>query len=120
MIVYRPNPLTTSAKPPFSKIENTRIGIWFSRASEIAVRNPQPAILLITGTEDDPAFPLQAQRLQAELRQQYRDPQRAGLTSIPGMKHAFAAEPGIEPAPQTREAKLVDAAVADWFSRYLR
>ena len=93
---------------------------FVSRASEIAASNPQPAILLITGAEDDPAFPLQAQRLQAELRQQYRDPQRVGLTSIPGMKHAFAAEPGIEPAPQTGEAKLVDAAVTDWFSRYLR
>ncbi len=33
------------------------------------------------------------------------------------MGHAFAAEPGIEPAPQTAEAKLVDAAVTDWFSR---
>jgi hypothetical protein len=29
------------------------------------------------------------------------------------MKHAFAAEPGTEPAPQTAEAKLVDAAVTD-------
>ncbi len=93
---------------------------FVSRAGEIAASNPQPAILLITGAEDDPAFPLQARRLQAELRQRYRDPQRVGLTSIPGMKHAFAAEPGIEPAPQTGEAKLVDAAVADWFSRYLR
>lgn len=36
------------------------------------------------------------------------------------MKHAFAAEPGIEPAPQTAEAKLVDTAVTDWFNRYLR
>jgi hypothetical protein len=32
---------------------------------------------------------------------------------------AFAAEPGIEPAPQTAEAKLVDAAVTGWFRRYL-
>src|SRR5580704_8807774 len=36
MIVYRPRPIKTSANPPFSKIENTRIGMWFSRASEIA------------------------------------------------------------------------------------
>jgi hypothetical protein len=36
------------------------------------------------------------------------------------MKHAFAAEPGTEPAPQTADAELVDAAVTDWFSRYLR
>jgi hypothetical protein len=73
-------------------------------ASESPLAPPQPAILLITGASDDPAFPLQAQRLQAELRQRYRDPQRVGLTSIPGMSHAFAAEPGIEPAPQTGEA----------------
>ena len=93
---------------------------FISRAGEIAARAPQPAILLITGASDDPAFPLQAQRLQAELRRRYSDPQRVGLTSIPGMKHAFAAEPGIEPAPQTAEAKLVDVAVTDWFCRYLR
>jgi dienelactone hydrolase len=92
---------------------------FVSRAGEFAASDPQPAMLLVTGAEDDPAFPLQAQRLQSELRRRYSDPQRAGLTSIPGMKHAFAAEPGIEPAPQTAEAKLVDAAVTAWFSRYL-
>jgi alpha-beta hydrolase superfamily lysophospholipase len=93
---------------------------FVSRAGEIAAGDPQPAVLLVTGAEDDPAFPLQAQRLQAELRQQYSHPERAGLISIPGMRHAFAAEPGIEPAPQTTEAKLIDAAVTDWFTRYLR
>lgn len=93
---------------------------FVSRADEIAARDPQPAVLLVTGAEDDPAFPLQAQRLQAELRRRYRDPERAGLISIPGMQHAFAAEPGIEPAPQTTEAKHLDAAVTDWFTRYLR
>jgi hypothetical protein len=39
--------------------------------------------------------------------------------SIPAMKHAFAAEPGIEPAPQTTEAQLVDAAATEWFCRHL-
>jgi len=92
---------------------------FVSRAGQIAARDPQPAILLVTGAEDDPAFPLQAQRLAAALRQRYSDPQRVGVTSTPGMKHAFADEPGIEPAPQTAEAKLVDAAVTGWFSRYL-
>jgi dienelactone hydrolase len=90
-----------------------------ARADEIAARDPQPAVLLITGAEDDPAFARQAQRLQAELRRRYDDPERAGLAAIPAMKHAFAAEPGIEPAPQTAEAKLVDAAVTDWLGRYL-
>jgi len=91
---------------------------FVARAGELAMRDPQPAILLVTGTEDDPAFPLQAQRLQHELRQRYKDPKRVGLISIPGMGHAFAAEPGVEPAPQTAEAKLVDAAVTDWFGRH--
>jgi dienelactone hydrolase len=90
-----------------------------ARADEIAARDPQPAVLLVTGAEDDPAFARQAQRLQAELRRRYDDPERAGLTAIPAMKHAFAAEPGIEPAPQTAEAGLVDAAVTDWLGRYL-
>src|SRR5262249_31847404 len=93
---------------------------FVSRAGELAARDPQPAVLLVTGTEDDPAFPRQAQRLQAELRQRYSDPERVGLTSIPGMGHAFAAEPGIEPAPQTAGAKLVDTALTAWFRRYLR
>jgi alpha-beta hydrolase superfamily lysophospholipase len=92
---------------------------FVSRAGEIAAGYPQPAILLVTGAEDDPAFPLQAQRLHSELRQRYGDPGRVGLTTIPGMGHAFAAEPGIQPAPQIAEARVVDAAVADWFGRYL-
>lgn len=102
-----------------SKAVATRFD-FVSRAGDFAERDPQPAILLVTGTEDDPAIPKQAQRLQAELRQRYTDPERVGLTNIPGMGHAFAAEPGIEPAPQTAGAKLVDTAAADWFRRYLR
>jgi dienelactone hydrolase len=91
-----------------------------ARAAETAAADPQPAVLLITGAEDDPAFPLQAERLHAELRQRYSDPQHVAITSIPGMPHAFAAEPGIEPAPQTAQAHLVDAAITDWFNRHLR
>jgi dienelactone hydrolase len=90
-----------------------------ARAAETAARDPQPAMLLVTGADDDPAFPQQAQRLYSELRQRYSDPDRVRLTAVPGMGHPFAAEPGIEPAPQTAEAKLVDAAVTDWFSRHL-
>jgi alpha-beta hydrolase superfamily lysophospholipase len=92
---------------------------FVARAGEIAQRDPQPALLLITGAEDDPAFPLQAERLFSALRRRYDDPQRLRLLSIPGMKHAFAAEPGIEPAPQTEEAQRVEAATSEWFRRYL-
>jgi dienelactone hydrolase len=92
---------------------------FVARAAEIAARDPQPAVLLVTGADDDPAFPRQAQRLASELGQRYGDPDRVSLTVIPGMGHAFASEPGIEPAAQTAEAKLVDATVTDWFGRHL-
>jgi hypothetical protein len=92
---------------------------FVARPDEIAARHPQPALLLITGADDDPAFPLQAQRLHSELCQRYNDPERLRRTSIPGMKHAFASEPGIEPAPQTTEAQLVDTAATEWFCRHL-
>ena len=90
-----------------------------ARAAEIAAGDPQPALLLVNGAEDDPAFPRQARRFQEALQQRYRDPQRVATTSIPGMGHAFAAEPGIEPAPQTPQAQLVDTAITDWFGRHL-
>jgi pimeloyl-ACP methyl ester carboxylesterase len=92
---------------------------FVARADDIAAHDPQPALLLITGTEDDSAFPLQTHRLYSELHQRYTDSDRLRQMSIPGMKHAFAAEPGIEPAPQTAEARLVDAATTEWFRRHL-
>jgi dienelactone hydrolase len=91
---------------------------FVARAHEIAACKPQPALLLITGADDDPAFRLQAQRLLAELRGQY-DAERLGHTSIPGMKHAFAEEPGIEPALPTAQGQRVGAAVTEWFQRHL-
>jgi dienelactone hydrolase len=90
-----------------------------ARAADIAAHDPQPALLMITGAEDDPAFARQTQRLHAELQRRYRDPQRVKLATIPDMGHAFADEPGIEPAPQTRQAQLVDAAITDWFLHHL-
>jgi pimeloyl-ACP methyl ester carboxylesterase len=92
---------------------------FVARSAELATRDPQPALLLITGADDDPAFPLQTQRLHAQLRQRYNDPGRLRQLSIPRMKHAFAEEPGIEPAPQTTEAQLVEAAATEWFHRHL-
>ena len=89
-----------------------------ARAAEIAAADLQPAVLMITGADDDPAFPRQTQLLRAELHQRYRDPERVAVTSIRGMGHAFAAEPGIEPAAQTPEARLLDATITDWFVRH--
>jgi pimeloyl-ACP methyl ester carboxylesterase len=92
---------------------------FVARAAELAACDPQPALLLITGADDDPAFPAQTERLESELSRLYDDPERLRRMSIPGMEHAFAAEPGIEPAPQTTEAQLVDAATSEWFGCYL-
>lgn len=91
-----------------------------ARAAEIAGRDPQPAVLMATGAEDDPAFAQQTQRLQTALLQRYCDPQRVAVTNIPGMGHAFAEEPGIDPAPPTAQAQHVDAVVTAWFTRHLR
>lgn len=90
-----------------------------ARAPDIAACDPQPALLCIVGADDDPAFLRQSELLRAELRQRYRDPQRVAVTTIPDMGHAFAAEPGIDPAPQTPAAVRVEAAAADWFARHL-
>src|SRR5919108_2844228 len=46
---------------------------FVARADDIAAHDPQPALLLITGTEDDSAFPLQTHRLYSELHQRYTD-----------------------------------------------
>jgi alpha-beta hydrolase superfamily lysophospholipase len=92
---------------------------FVARAAEIAAHDPQPALLLISGADDDAAFPLQVQRLHAQLRRHYDNPDRLRELSIPGMRHAFAEEPGIEAAPQTAEARLVDAAATEWFARHL-
>jgi hypothetical protein len=41
------------------------------------------------------------------------------LETIPGLEHALAEEPGIDPAPQTPQAAAVDRIVARWFRRWL-
>jgi hypothetical protein len=74
-------------------------------------------MLLVTGADDDPAFPLQAQRLHGASPAVQRP--GASRPDEHPRHDAIAAEPGIEPAPQTPEAKLVDAAVTDWLNRYL-
>lgn len=43
----------------------------------------------------------------------------ADLVTIPGMGHALADEPGLDPAPQTPDAADVDAHAVDWFRTYL-
>lgn len=92
---------------------------FVARATEIAGRDPQPAVLLVTGARDAAAFREPAAALRDALRDLYTDPERVSFESVPEMAHALAEAPGTEPAPQTAAAKRVDAAVTEWFQRYL-
>jgi dienelactone hydrolase len=90
-----------------------------ARAADIATADPQPALLLVVGAQDDPAFPGQSERLQDALVQRYCDGHSVAMTTIPDMSHAFAAEPGIEPEPQTPQARRIESAATEWFARHL-
>jgi len=87
---------------------------FVERAAEIAGRG-QPAVRLVVGAEDDrEGFGRPAERLRAALAQSYEDPARVDLVVVPGMEHALAQEPGLEPAPQMAAAAAVDSHAVDW------
>ena len=79
----------------------------------------QPAVRIIVGEEDDRTGVIEpAERLCAALRAG-RDHDRADLIIVPGMAHTLADEPGIDPAPQTVEAAIVDRYAVEWLRRHL-
>jgi dienelactone hydrolase len=90
-----------------------------ARAAQIAAQHPQPAVLLVTGAGDDAGVREPAERLWHTLAGRYRDPGRVVLVIVPGLAHALAAEPGLDPALQAPDAARVDAAVTGWFDRHL-
>jgi pimeloyl-ACP methyl ester carboxylesterase len=88
-------------------------GDFVARAEELV----ETAVLVITGEKDsEDAILRPVATYVAELR-------RLGGTVdwqvIPGMGHAVADEPGVEPAAQTPHALQVDRLAASWFTRYL-
>ena len=87
------------------------------RASEIAARDPQPPVLIVQGEEDDEAFVSGSKDLRQALEEAYRDREDVRLVKVPGLGHALAEEPGIEPALQTEGAAAVDAAVKEMIAR---
>ncbi|MBA2316394.1 MAG: alpha/beta hydrolase [Euzebyales bacterium] len=92
---------------------------FVARADEIAKRG-EPAVLLVVGGDDEPqGFHEPAQQLRDALVSRYADPERAELVVIPGMGHALADEPGVEPAPQGVHAAQVDRHAARWLRRHL-
>ena len=73
--------------------------------------------LLVVGVEDDAEGIVRpAEELAAALVHARVD---ATLVRIPGMAHAIADEPGLEPAPQTAIAGVVDAVVCRWLREHL-
>jgi alpha-beta hydrolase superfamily lysophospholipase len=90
---------------------------FVARAHEIAEQHP--AILLVAGEEDDPGIRGPAAALRDALAGSFADPGRVSLATIPGMGHALAEEPGVEPAPQIAHAAAVDRLAVDWFGRQL-
>ncbi|HSK60870.1 MAG TPA: alpha/beta hydrolase, partial [Actinomycetospora sp.] len=82
---------------------------FLARADELG----DTPVLLVTGEEDEPEFREPA----AALAERLGD--RGEHVSIPGMGHALAEEPGLEPAPQTPHAAEVDAHAVAWFRQHL-
>ncbi len=71
-------------------------------------------VLLVVGEHDDIAFREPAAALHEVLGE------RSRLVTVPGMEHALAEEPGLDAAPQTPHAAVVDAEFTAWFARHLR
>lgn len=93
---------------------------FVKRADGLALAG-QPAIQLIVGAEDDyEGFIEPARRMRVALTERYDDPARVDLIEVPGMEHAFADEPGLEPQPQSEVARTVDRHAAAWFRTHLR
>ena len=62
-------------------------------------------MLAVVGEQDlVVGFREPAQRLHAALTAAYRDPGRVRMEVLPETGHAFAEEPGTQPAPQTPTA----------------
>ena len=89
-----------------------------ARASKIAGRDPQPAVLLVSGARDHAVFLKPPRALHGAPARLYADPDRLVVQTVPGMNHALAEAPGCESAPQTADAERVDGALTDWFRRY--
>jgi dienelactone hydrolase len=93
---------------------------FVANADLIAARDPQPAVLVVSGELDYPTSRIDARELMDTLRAGYRDPDQVQMATIPGLDHPIAERDGIEPVEQMPLAKLVDDAVTEWFRKHLR
>jgi len=91
---------------------------FVARSDEIARRGVD-VLLALGALDDEDGFHAPARQLWQALSDARRRSGGADLIEIPGMGHALAEEPGLDPAPQTPHALRVDAAVTDWLARRL-
>lgn len=70
-------------------------------------------VRIVVGADDDPDG---VRRPAAALHDALPG---SDLIVVDGMAHALAEEPGVDPAPQTAHAAVVDAHAVDWFRRHL-
>ena len=87
---------------------------FVARAGEVPA---EPPLLLVSGELDHPALRSDAIALVDALRERYAQPDEVELTTVPGLAHPLADEPGLDPAPQSSGARAVDEILTHWFSR---
>jgi pimeloyl-ACP methyl ester carboxylesterase len=92
---------------------------FVARAGEIAARRPQASMLIVSGEADHEDFQADAAALRDALAERYADPAGVALVTIPDLAHPLAEEPGLEAAPQTPQAKAVDAVVSKFLTARL-
>jgi pimeloyl-ACP methyl ester carboxylesterase len=92
---------------------------FVSRAGDIARRLPQPGVLIVNGEDDDPVFLGSADALYEALSARWWSPTQVEQVRIPAPSQVLAAEPGVDAAPQSHTAALVDQVVGPWLTRRL-
>lgn len=88
---------------------------FVTRAPELVTRRV-PATLVVGADDDLEGIISPAEQLSDALTQGGVE---SSLFVIPGMAHALADEPGLEPAPQTTAAAAVDVLLTGWFNDQL-
>jgi dienelactone hydrolase len=87
---------------------------FIGHADDIAAA--QAPVLLVSGEKDYPGFRVDAAELITALTGHGL---KAELTTVAGLEHPLADQPGFDPSRQRATAKIVDGAITQWFVRHL-
>ncbi|WP_110945386.1 alpha/beta hydrolase family protein [Streptomyces avicenniae] len=112
-VTGRPYPWTDASRAVAGRLD------FVARAGDLARGETQPPLLVVSGAQDYPDLRTDAADLVAALRGRYADEDHVQLLTVPGLDHPLAEPPGDAPAPQLPTARVVDAAMTEWFVRHL-